>query len=303
MTRTVLVTGASGFIGRHCLRALADRGYRVHAVSRRREMDASVVWHHLDLLDSGARRKLIDAVEPTHLLHLAWYLVPGQYAESPINIDWLAASLDLIRRFQETGGRRVVVTGTCFEYEWSNSRLDETTPLLPRTLYGHAKRLLFEALSTWMERGGPEFAWARVFFLFGPGEDRRRLAADVAANLLLGREVSTTKGRQRRDYMFVEDAGLVLAALVDSDVTGAINVATGNALPVGNLVTEIADAIGRLDLVRFGARPTPPNDPECLEADISRLRNELGWSQFTPTKEAVQRTVNWWRVELGLPAQ
>lgn len=302
--RRVLVTGASGFVARHSLTPLAARGFEVHAVARRPRPDdlagVSLTWHQADLLEADARNALLDAIEPTHLVHAAWYLEPGKYIDSPANLDWVAASIALVRRFHSGGGRRVVTVGSCFEYEHGKvAVLTETSPLRPSTVYGVAKQSLSIAMEALERATGLASAWVRLFYLYGPHEDRRRLIADIATSLLEGREVATSEGRARRDYMFIEDAGDALAALLGSDVTGSVNVATGSAPPVRELVELVASAVGRPELVKFGARPAPPNDPPEIRADISRLRDEVGWSAVTPPEEGVARTVEWWRAQLA----
>src|SRR5882672_1848487 len=119
--RTALLTGASGFVGRPALTALMARGFRVHAVSRLipSEIPAGVAWHKTDLLDLAQRRSLMEKVRPSHLLHLAWYVEHGRFWTAPENDEWVAASLDLMRLFTEEGGRRIVFTGSCAEYDWS----------------------------------------------------------------------------------------------------------------------------------------------------------------------------------------
>ena len=115
--KRVLLTGASGFIGRHCVSSLQERGYEVHAVHYRHQSpgDPRVVWHNADLLDPAALSCLFSGVSPTHLLHLAWYAAPGDYITSSENLRWVDASMEMLRRFREEGGRRVVVAGSCFE--------------------------------------------------------------------------------------------------------------------------------------------------------------------------------------------
>ena len=302
--RRVVVTGASGFVGWHVLAPLVARGFDVHAVARRARADdpgaPAVAWHEADLLDPLARRTLIEAIAPSHLVHAAWSLEPGKYADSPTNLDWVAASLDLARRFQAGGGRRVVTIGSCFEYEHGlRPVLDEAAPLRPSTVYGAAKQALSIAMEALARATDLSQAWARLFYLYGPHEDRRRLVGDIASSLLEGREVATSEGRVRRDYMYVADAGDALAALLDSDVTGPVNVATGTAPPVRELVELVASAIGRPDLVRFGARPTSPSDPPEIRADITRLRDHVGWSAVTTPDVGVAQTVDWWRAQLA----
>lgn len=303
--RCVLVTGASGFVARHSLAPLVARGYDVHAVARRPRPDdlddTALTWHQADLLDPDARHALLNVIAPSHLLHAAWYLEPGKYTGASANLDWVAASIDLVRRFEANGGRRAVTVGSCFEYEHGRTPiLTEASPLRPSTVYGLAKQSLSTALEALGRASELSSAWARLFYLYGPHEDRRRLIADVTASLLEGHEVATSDGRARRDYMFIEDAGDALVALLESDVTGPVNVATGSAPPVRELVALVASAVGRAELVKFGARPAPPNDPPEIRADITRLREEVGWSALTPPEEGVARTVDWWRSQLGL---
>ena len=89
--KSVLLTGASGFIGRHCLAPLLSRGYEVHAISSRtaRRPLADVHWHIADLLDYSQITELVREVKPAHLLHLAWYAEPGRYWQAPENLRWV----------------------------------------------------------------------------------------------------------------------------------------------------------------------------------------------------------------------
>src|ERR1700730_9500409 len=99
----VLLTGASGFVGRHCLQLLISQGYEVHALSRRPPpIDGSAsTWHELDLLKPGCAAELLRRVRPDFLLHLAWYTAPGKFWEARENIDWVRASLELLQEFAD----------------------------------------------------------------------------------------------------------------------------------------------------------------------------------------------------------
>jgi nucleoside-diphosphate-sugar epimerase len=296
----VLVTGASGFIGRQVLLPLVERGFEVHAVTNTRTGTANVAWYAADLLSANARSDLLEAVEPSHLVHSAWYLEPGRYLASPANLDWVIASLDLVRSFQRRGGKRVVTLGSCFEYAFTTPCLHESSPLGPTSVYGSSKVALGTAIAALAEATGLSSAWARPFYLYGPHEDPRRLIADIASSLVAGREVATSEGLQRRDYMYVVDAGRAVAALLGSDVQGPVNIATGDAPPVRELVGLVAEAAGRRDLVRFGARPSNPADPAEIRADTSRLRAEVGWDACTPHPDAIRATVDWWHAQTSV---
>ena len=286
MTR-VLVTGGSGFIGRQTLAPLRARGHEVHAP---RAQEA-------DLLAPGAAERLVEAQRPTHLLHLAWDARPGLYWTSTDNVAWVEASLRLLRAFAAAGGRRAVFAGTCAEYRWSDSVhcVEASTPLEPATLYGAAKHGLHVVARRFAEQAGVAFAWGRVFFVFGPHEHPARLAASVAAALVRGEPAETTAGTQVRDFLHTEDLGAAFAALLDSDVDGAVNLASGEPRPIRDLVEALGAAAGRPDLLRIGARAANPAEPDAITASVERLRDEVGWRPARTLEERAAETIAWWR--------
>src|SRR5262249_15055807 len=156
---------------------------------------------------------------------------------SPLNLQWVGASLELIQAFQRHGGRRLVAAGTCAEYGRSDAPcLEETTPLQPATLYGTCKHALQLMLAAFSNETGLSSAWGRMFFLFGPGEHSNRLVPSVIRALLEGRPALCSQGNQLRDFLPVEHAAEAFVALLDSDVTGAINIASGAAVSVKQIV-------------------------------------------------------------------
>ena len=141
--KTVLLTGASGFIGKHVIEPLLKRGYIIHAVSNAKlKDDKRVTWHQADLLDKKDRQRLIDTVKPHSLLHLAWYVEHGKFWNAPKNLLWQEASIDLFAYAKIAGVKRMVGVGTCAEYDWTKkdtTPLKETDPCHPHTVYGQAK--------------------------------------------------------------------------------------------------------------------------------------------------------------------
>ncbi|NEU10573.1 NAD(P)-dependent oxidoreductase [Methylobacterium sp. BTF04] len=290
--KRVLVTGASGFVGRHAVEALRMRGFEVHGVGR----GGDPAHHPTDLLNPAERRALMDAVRPSHCLHLAWDAEPGRYWTSEANLDWVAASLDLARSFVACGGRRLVVAGTCAEYEWGTPRLHETaTPCRPATLYGVAKDGTRRIVEAYARTVGLSVAWGRLFFLYGPGERPGRLVADATCALLAGTPFATSPGHQIRDFLHVADAAGALAALLDSPVAGAVNIGSGKAVPVRTLLDGIALLTGRPDLIAYGARPLGLGEPAAIEADIHRLSDEVGFAPRFDLDAGLADTVAWWR--------
>jgi nucleoside-diphosphate-sugar epimerase len=299
--KRVLVTGATGFIGRQCLPRLVASAYEVHAASSTVQScgASDITWHRADLLDHHQAGELVAAVQPTHLLHLAWYTVPGKFWTSHENVRWVQASLSLLQAFGSNGGQRVVMAGTCAEYDWQYGYCSErVTPLVPTSFYGvckHALQLLAHGFS---EQAGLSSAWARFFFLYGPHEHPARLVSSAIRSLLRGEPVRCSHGNQTRDYLHVEDAAAAAVALLDSAVAGPVNVASGRALRLRDIISRAATQIGRADLVHLGAIPAPPDDPPLLVADVRRLHEELGWSPHYDLDAGLEQTVAWWRSRL-----
>ena len=294
--KRVLVTGASGFVGRNSLLPLLERGFEVHAV-RLHPDDASrnVRWHKADLLDLSAASRLLKEVRPSHLLHFAWNVKGSDYWTSAENLDWVQAGLCLLRVFAENGGERAVLAGTCAEYDWKHGHcFEEDTPARPSTLYGTCKNSLREILAHFSTQAGFSSAWGRIFFLYGPHEAESRLVPYVINHLLLKRPVQCSHGRQVRDFMHVQDAGEAFAALLACDVEGSVNIASGRSIAVKELVLTLARRFGLEELVELGARPLAESEPMLLAADVRRLNREVGWTPGIPLEEGLQRTIEWW---------
>jgi nucleoside-diphosphate-sugar epimerase len=284
--KRVIVTGASGFIGRHTLPHLAEAGYEVHPISSR---DA-------DLLDERSRRDLFARIRPTHLLHLAWYVPPGKYWTSLENVRWLQASLDLITAFAAAGGQRVVTAGTCAEYSWADGGIcrEDTTPLEPASLYGASKDTLRRMQESLARQLNLSAAWGRIFFPYGPGEPAERLVPSVIRNIIAGHPARCSHGRQIRDFMYVDDVARAFTVLLDSSYTGAVNIGTGEPVTIAEVAQSAARAAGAPELLELGAIPARAGEPDVLLADTAQLR-KIGFTTLWNLDDAMAATAAWWR--------
>lgn len=301
--KRVLITGASGFIGRHCLESLLKKGYEVHAVSSKiREMnDQRIRWHVADLLDTKQISLLIEHVQPSHLLHFAWNVSPSSYRTSPENLRWAISSLELLRSFESNGGKRVVIAGTCFEYDETYGYCSEqTTPLKPTTLYGTYKHSLQIMLDAYAIQTGISASWGRIFYLFGPFEHQDRLIPSVIKSLLMSKCAYCSHGEQIRDFLYVKDVADAFISLLNSQVEGAVNVASGRPVALREIIQKIADRLNRPDLIQLGAVPVSPNEPPLLIADVRRLNNEVGWKPKYSLDQGLDETISWWTKTLGV---
>jgi dTDP-6-deoxy-L-talose 4-dehydrogenase (NAD+) len=276
---TVLVTGATGFVGRQVLRALAERNRKARVVVRDGKQDRVAGFDAIERIvttpdlwsESDAWYAEI-CRDADAIIHVAWYAEPGRYLQSPRNLECLAGTLRLAQAASQARVRRFVGIGTCFEYDLSAGLLSVDTPLRPASIYAGAKAAAFMALSQYLPQQGVEFAWCRLFYLYGEGEDGRRLMPVLHARLAAGEPVELGSGTQVRDYLDVREAGRMIVEAALGSRQGPVNICSGTAVTVRQIAERIADEYGRRDLLRFGARPDNPADP----AHVVGVRADAG---------------------------
>lgn len=296
----VLVTGGTGFVGVPALRELVRRGDDVHAIttsSSPPDVDG-VRWRRLDLADPAAVDATMAAVRPEQLVHLAWYVEPGRFWEAPENVDWVRSSLALVQSFVRSGGQRVVMLGTCAEYDWdepSDFIREHGHPLRPGTLYGVAKDALRRVAGAYAEAQGAELAWGRLFFLYGPREPSGRFVPAVCRALVAGEPADLTSGTQVRDFLHVDDVAGALVALLHAPVSGPVNIASGEPVTLAAVAEQLGRLSGRPELVRPGALPDRAGEPARLVADVSRLRDEVAFRPRWSLADGLADALRWWR--------
>lgn len=294
------MTGASGFVGRALLSILSrNYSYQIHATSRKSRRVQSILqypvsWHECNLLDPYAVTSLIRSVRPEILVQLAWCSEHGKYWNDMANIDWLYSNLNICREFISNGGRRIIFIGSSAEYLWSSSAkpLNEiTTELLPSSLYGSSKLSSFIALKSLLSQRSTSWAWIRLFNPFGPYEKPERLIPSVILRLLSNKQIAFDSGCQIKDFMHVNDVSSAIACIIESEIQGPINVAHGDPISVQALVSDIATLLNKSDHLTF---TDSSFDPINVIADVTRLREEVGWSPGVSIRSRLQQTCDWW---------
>jgi nucleoside-diphosphate-sugar epimerase len=271
MTGKILLTGARGFIGHQIMQSLQIRNVEVVQVHRGTQAQnpeprylggtsiyTGDLFSERDEWFEGACQG-IDTI-----IHAAWYVEPGKYLQSDRNVDCLIGTLRFAQAAARAGVRRFVGIGSCLEYELSSSPLTVDSPLRPRTPYAAAKAASYIMLSRLLPALNVEFAWCRVFYLYGENEDPQRLVPYVRSQLAAGKPVELTNGTQIRDYLDVQVAGDMIAEIALSAEQDAFNICSGIPLTVRQLVEQLAVEFNAHHLLKFGARPENPDDPPCI---------------------------------------
>jgi nucleoside-diphosphate-sugar epimerase len=303
----VLITGASGFVGSHVARLLVAEGCEVHALVR----ESSNRWRIQDILPSMYLwqsdlvafenvNAYLQEIKPELCIHLAWYAVPGKYLNSKENLDSIQASLNLFSQLAELGCKRFVGIGTCFEYDLSLGYLSESSLTKPITLYAATKVALSTILQQFAQITEMEVAWIRLFYQYGPMEDERRLIPGIISSLLRDEVVKTTKGEQIRDFLHIEDVASAIWAVAKSNVSGVVNVGSGQPVTVGQIALELGNLLGKPDLIHLGALPYRPNDPMFICANNELLRKKTDWTQKYNLTTGLKNTIEWYKDHLDI---
>lgn len=274
----VLLTGASGFLGRHVLDCLRSHG--ISTVVAGRSLPTNVAkadFVQVDLLDQTEFGDLISESRVTHLLHLAWYAEHGKYWSSPLNFRWTEATVRLVEAFCRSGGQKVVVAGTCAEYDWSYGYCrEDVTPANPVTLYGIAKDATRRLTMAICAEHKIPCVWGRIFLPYGPGEDTRRLIPSLIDVFKGNRPPFGVNASAYRDFLHVADLAESFIHVLKKDTTGIYNLSSGRPVRIADVVRHIArsfnvnpDAILELSTER-------PGEPSFLVGDNCKLRS-LDW--------------------------
>lgn len=273
----VLLTGASGFLGRYVLSQLMRQGFNVVVVGRSRPAVHEGEFIEADLLQKDDCAAVVQRARATHLIHLAWYAEHGMYWASPLNLRWLEASVHLVEAFCLAGGQKVVAAGTCAEYDWSYGYCrEDTTPLAPASMYGTAKDATRRLGAAICSAHQVPFAWGRIFLPYGQGEDSRRLIPSLIEVFQGRRPPFGVNATAYRDFLHAEDVAQGFVRLLLSDAAGAYNISSGRPTQIAEVVRLIADVAKGDSRIVLDLTTARPGEPEILVGDSSKLKG-LGW--------------------------
>ncbi len=295
MTKKVLITGGTGFIGRNVVAELIKRGYEVHSLvfPPFAPEQKGLVQYEMNLMDSSAVDKFLSEHHFENLIHLAWYVGKGCHIADQ-NIDWTIVTLNLLTSFQKYDGKTFVGAGTISEYEYKfGYLLEDETPTSPETLYGESKNSVYKIAKTFCKQHEMKFKWPRIFNLYGPNEKPQRLMPSVINSCLKGEDVKVSDCLKFQDYLHVEDTARGIVEVFESDIQGAVNICSGKPVQLRYIVNKIAELTNFKGNILWGAIPAAFGD-EVVVGNNDKLKS-IGWSPKYTLDEGLQQTINWWK--------
>jgi nucleoside-diphosphate-sugar epimerase len=254
--KNVLITGATGFIGKYVLSELLKQDTKIFSVERSSKqgkiLDKRInVIETDDLFSESIEWWEKNCTQIDVVLHLAWFTKSRDYLNSYKNIDCLTGSLNLARGAVLAGVQRFIGIGTCIEYDLTHRTLTVNTPLKPTSLYAATKAGLFLNLTELFQLNSVDFTWCRIFNVYGDSEDKNRLIPFLKSKFELDQQVNLPIGEQVRDFIDILEVAKIISEVTLSTRVGPINVCSGVPKSIKEIALQVADQYQKRHLVKF----------------------------------------------------
>ncbi len=290
----VLVTGASGFIGSRLLSRLALAG-EVHAVSRRTlaANEGEVRWWQADLSELDQARRVIAAVRPRLVFHLASEVTGSRelsWVQATIQSNLMAA-VNVMTAAAETGVGRVVLAGSMEEPELEGNSLVPCSPYAAAKCAASSYARMFYALYQL------DVVVLRLFMVYGPGQmDLRKLVPYVLVSCFRGERPKLSSGQRLIDWVYVEDVVEAFVRAGGRQGLGGktVDVGRGEATSVRSVAESLAALANPSVGLELGALTDRPLECQPV-ADVARTEELLGWKAAVPLDEGLVLTARWYR--------
>lgn len=301
--QTILLTGASGFVGSAVLKQIIRDG-NIPIVLKRPASNLSrindIKGYRSFTYEALQNKSLINEIrtyKPSSLIHLAWHGVDGRERNEAYQIiDNLPLTLDTVRFAYEVGCKQWVGIGSQAEYGNPNCKVDETYPANPTTIYGKAKLACCWGALGLCQSYGIMGSWARLFSLYGPWDNPHWLVPYLIKEMLEGKSPKLTKCEQLWDYLYIDDAAKGILSIAYAQAPGIFNLGSGKAEPLKKIVETIRELVNPQIEPMYGAVEYRADQVMHLEADINKIRNSIGWMPTIDLRHGIEETVRWLRV-------
>lgn len=271
--KKILLTGATGLIGKEVLPLLIKKNYDIYSISTKDIKSDNVHWIKCDIFDIDILKSVFDKYKPDYLLHFAW-ITGGDYLTNEKNILYKNSSEKMLEFFKQNNGKKAIYSGSCFEYKFSGEILKESNELESNNLYEKSKNELHDFCMNYSKNNDLNFGWGRIFYVFGHNEKQSRLTPLIMEKIKNNEEFYLSKPNNCLDYMYSKDIAKAFVEFLESDCVGDVNICSGKGVYLKDYALMIQKIMNKKDLIKYDE--TMPEELNII-GDNTILKEKIGF--------------------------
>ena len=312
MTKNVLITGATGFIGANLARRFINRDFTVNILIRTAsnmwrlaDIKDKIIMHNADLCDKKKLTDVVHDISPNYIFHLATY---GAYPrietdDNKMMHTNIIGTYNLLKATLDIPYTCFVNTGSSSEYGIKNKPMKESDVLEPNTFYGVSKATASTLCQNYARQYKKPITTLRPFSVYGYYEEQFRLIPEVIINCINQKDVSLSSGEQKRDFIFIEDMIDAYVKVMENPSTDGLilNVGSGRDVTVREVAETIHKLVNSDNKLLFGKKDKAPFETDiCWKADIKSIKKALNWKPKTSLVDGLKKTISWFKENMGI---
>lgn len=309
MKKAIIITGATGTIGRALIEEAGKQQYHVLAIVHRnsKRADALKQYPYVTVMQADIEEypkvpEMMELIDETNLdyrilFHLAWN---GTFGDSRNDVMLqeknIKGALEAVKIAKLSGCEAFVGAGSQAEYGRVDGILKADTPAFPESGYGITKLCAGQLTRLLADQLGIRHEWVRILSIYGPYDGSHTLISSAIRCMLAGEYTSFTPGEQIWDYLYNKDAARAMLLAGERGKDKAVYpIGSGKAYPLKDYIREIAEIIGYEKKLGFGKRPYNDKQVMYLQADISQLQKDTGFTPHYSFMEGIRETIDYWK--------
>ena len=295
----VFLTGATGFIGRYVLKHLEKEDYNILLLTRasKENFSSIISSRKVDIVSGNLsdinkwKDKLIQ-FKPEVTIHLAWEGIPDYGVKA--SIKNLKYGLDLFEELAEIECKKIICTGSCWEYGQNQGKLSEDFPIRTSNAFTAAKNALHWLGREIAKESNVIFIWTRLFYIYGPGQRENSLIPYIIKCVKEGKKPKIETPSARNDFIYVEDVAKAIVAILENCTLSTVyNIGSGHSTSIQEIIKEIYNCYN----IKYIQKSKQLNEDEAINfwADISKIKYDTGWEPKIGVKEGIQKTIDYFQ--------
>jgi UDP-glucose 4-epimerase len=297
----IFVTGGTGFIGQHVTQQLIDDDHNLLLMclenedlpqSIKKTKKATIIRGNLSTIES--LKKDVKDFGPEATVHMAWEGIPNyDYEASTKNLIY---GLNLIAMLADIGCKRVLCTGSCWEYGKKSGKLDEDSVVTPSNAFTAAKNSLHLMGREIAKENNMKFIWTRLFYVYGPGQKGHSLIPHIINAIRLGSTPNIKTPNSRNDFVYVKDVANAISLLSTKEIKGEIyNIGSGHSTEITDIINMVYHYYGSNN--KYNPAREKSNDLVKTDfwADVTRIKKDIGWEPKFSIEKGIEKTIEYFK--------